>query len=62
LSYPEVATGFRQEMQRFLTPDLAAQTVEQAAFWTYLANLMDELCAQAARQLRGAGAGSAFRV
>ena len=59
---PEVATGFRQEMQRFLAPDLAAQTVEQAAFWTYLANLMDELCAQAARQLRGAGAGPAFRM
>ena len=49
-------------MQRFLALDLAAQTVEQAAFWTYLANLMDELCVEAARQLRGAGAGPAFRM
>ena len=48
-----VAAGFRQEMQRFLPPELAAQTAAQGAYWTYLCSLVDELCAEAARRLRG---------
>ena len=52
-SDPAVAAGFRQEMQRFLPPELAALSVAQGAYWTYLCGLVDELCAEAARRLRG---------
>ena len=43
---PEVAAGFRMEMRRFLPAALVTQTVDQAAFWTYLTGLIDDLHTQ----------------
>jgi predicted nucleotidyltransferase component of viral defense system len=45
-SDPKLAVEFRQEMRRFLSSELVAQTVDQAAFWEFLTNLMNDLYEQ----------------
>ena len=55
-----LATGFRQEMRRFLPAELVARTVEQAAFWNFLVGLIDDLSARTGRFLSGAKTDSGF--
>ena len=41
-----MASGFRQEMRRFLPADLVSKTVDQPPFWDALTVLIDDLCTQ----------------
>jgi predicted nucleotidyltransferase component of viral defense system len=40
---PALRLDFKQEMQRFLPTELIKQTVNQAAFWSFLVQLMQDL-------------------
>ncbi len=44
-----VALDFRQEMRRFLPAAIVVQSVDHAAFWIVLSNLMRDLAAQVRR-------------
>lgn len=47
---------FINEISRFLPPAVVAETVEQEAFWDYLANLVSTECGQVTRYLSGEAA------
>lgn len=51
-SQPQLALDFRQEMRRFLPAQLVAQTVDQAVYWSFLTQLMQDLCGQTLRAAR----------
>ena len=57
-----LATGFRQEMRRFLPADLVTRTVEQAAFWNFLVGLIDDLSSQTRQFFSGAKTDFGFRM
>jgi predicted nucleotidyltransferase component of viral defense system len=40
---PQLFSEFQKEMHRFLPSELIAGTIKQAAFWSFLTNLMDDL-------------------
>jgi predicted nucleotidyltransferase component of viral defense system len=52
-SDPAVANDFRKEMSRFLPRDLVAQTVNDPAFWTFLAGHIRDLGKLSERTLYG---------
>lgn len=55
LTVPKLHDDFCQEMRRFLPVALLSETVEQAAFWTYLTHLVTDLCRTAGEFLQGSG-------
>lgn len=59
---PAVAAGFRQEMRRFLPPDVAARTVENPEFWEYLCNTVDEECQRVLDYFNKGGVSDSFRM
>lgn len=54
LSDPEMASGFRDEMQRFLPPAFIARTVDDPHFWTWIAGVMSEQRVGVGKALTGA--------
>ena len=50
---PGMREQFVQEMRRFLPGGMVAQTVAKQDYWSYLSNLIDDECAQAAAFLAG---------
>ena len=55
-----MASGFRQEMRRFLPADLVSRTADQPPFWDALTALIDDLCVQTRLFLSGATPASGF--
>lgn len=51
LASPETRNQFTQEMRRFLSPKIAAETVENSDFWNYLVRIVDEECTSALRAI-----------
>jgi hypothetical protein len=45
--------GFTQEISRFLPPNLVAETVGKAAFWSWLTHTLVDLCTQVERSQSG---------
>ncbi len=62
LSSPDVAGGFRDEMQRFLPPAFVAQTVDNPHFWTWIAGVMSEQRVSVRNTLTGAADSATFRM
>ena len=48
-SEPACRKDFLAEMQRFLPPEVVAETLEQEAFWSFLVDLVANTCAQVVR-------------
>lgn len=53
---------FRKEMSRFLPLELVTQTVNQAAFWTFLVGHIGELYALTEKTLSGDDSSGSFKM
>jgi predicted nucleotidyltransferase component of viral defense system len=53
----DLAADFRQEMRRFLPAQIVQQTADKPEFWQFLTQLMQDLCDQTLRVLRGENSG-----
>ncbi|HOA14406.1 MAG TPA: nucleotidyl transferase AbiEii/AbiGii toxin family protein [Myxococcota bacterium] len=60
LSNPEMASGFRDEMQRFLPSAFVARTVDDPHFWTWMIGVMSEQRVGVRNTLTGAADPAAF--
>jgi hypothetical protein len=54
--------GFTQEISRFLPPNLVAETVGKAAFWSWLIHTIVDLCIQVEFSLAGEITPATFRM
>lgn len=61
-SEPKVVTDFRKEMSRFLPVELVTQTVNQAAFWTFLVGHIRDLYALTEKALNGDDSSGVFKM
>lgn len=61
-SEPKVVAEFRKEMSRFLPMELVTQTVNQAAFWTFLVGHIRDLYALTEKTLSGNDPGGGFKM
>lgn len=58
----DIHLGFTREISRFLPPNLVAETVGKTAFWSWLTDLISDLCTQVERSLSGETAPATFRM
>ena len=58
----DIHLGFAREISRFLPPNLVAETVGKAAFWSWLTHTLVDLCTQVERSLSGETAPATFRM
>jgi len=61
-SEPKVVNDFRKEMSRFLPVELVTQTVNQAAFWTFLVGHIRDLYALTEKALNGDDSSGVFKM
>ena len=61
-SEPKVVNDFRKEMSRFLPVELVTQTVNQAAFWTFLVGHIRDLYALTEKTLNGDDSSGVFKM